>query len=244
MDTLISKFLGEISIITLFSLVVIAIKNIIDNKNLLEIEKLLMTDWKKFKIDFSNYGVYTFFILSIGSFYIAVYNPSSISNISPSITTTIIAFGIVWLIVTFAFILLFNAIIWVDRKVSLHNEFFILLDDNEKWKILKMKNESSLLVERDSNYRIVDNWNNKNITYELVYHFPLKKIYNLWPITKLRIIFRILIIGFIVAFIYSFTLNNLISFPLAFFSVFFILILLIIWVNYREYIKFISQNNE
>lgn len=44
MDTLISKFLGEISIITLFSLVVIAIKNIIDNKNLLEIEKLLMTD--------------------------------------------------------------------------------------------------------------------------------------------------------------------------------------------------------
>lgn len=45
MESIIFKFFNEISSIAFIPILVIAIKNIIDNKNLTDIEKLLMTNW-------------------------------------------------------------------------------------------------------------------------------------------------------------------------------------------------------
>lgn len=178
MENIISKFFSEISYIAVIPLIVITIKNIIDNRNLTDIEKLLMTNWKKFKIDLSNYGVYNFLLLSIGIFYTAFINSSSLDKVFPSISAGILAFAVVWLIMTFAFIFLFNSITWIDQNLTSHDEFFITLE-NEEWKIIKMKSETSMLVRKDNRYMFVDDWNNRVISSKPKSSTPLKKIYML-----------------------------------------------------------------
>ncbi|WP_107951350.1 hypothetical protein [Lysinibacillus parviboronicapiens] len=243
MENLLSKFFSEISYIAFIPLLVITFKNIIDNRNLSDIEKILMTNWKRFKIDLSNYGVYNFVLLTIGILYIAFSNPSSLDNVFPSISVGLLAFAIVWLIMTIAFIVLSNTITWIDHNLTSNNEFFITLEEVE-WKIIKMKNETSMLVRKDNRYMFINDWNHKVISSQPKDSIPLKKIYMLFPNTKIlnKIIFPIIFVLSLVGFISCFFIKNLMMFPLFFLSAFLLLTVAMIWVDHYLYSKFNQQS--
>lgn len=242
MENIISKFFSEISYIAVIPLLVVTIKNIIDNRNLSEIEKLLMTNWKKFKMDLSNYGFYNFVILTIGIIYTAFSNPHLLDKIFPSISVGLVAFAIVWLLMTFTFIVLFNSITLIERNLTSHDEFFITLGDGE-WKIIKMKNETSMLVRKDNRYMFIDDWNNKVISSQPKNSIPLKKIYMLFPNTKIlnRFIFPTILVLSLLGFISCLFIKNLILFPILFLSVFSMLTGAMIWSDYYLYSK---SNNQ
>lgn len=241
MESILSKFFSEISYIAVIPFVVITIKNIIDNRNLTDIEKLLMTNWKKFKIDLSNYGVVNFVLLLIGFIYI-FFDYSSTNKTFP-ITTSLTAFAIVWFIFTIAFIVLFNTLTWIERNLTSHHDFFITIE-NEDWKIIKMKSENSMLVRKDNRYMFVDDWNNRVIFSKPKDSVPLKKIYMLSPNTKiLNIVFFIIFVLSISGFILCFFIKNLMLFPVLFLSVFLTLTVVIVWSDHYLYSKFNNQKS-
>lgn len=243
MEIIITKIFSEISYIAIIPLLVVTIKNIIDNRNLSEIEKLLMTNWKKFKMDVSNYGFYNFVILTIGIIYTAFSNPHLLDKIFPSITVGLLVVAIVWFLLTFTFIVLFNSISLIERNLTSYDEFFIMLGD-EEWEIIKMKSETSMLVKKDNKYMFIDDWNNKVIYTQPKKSIPLKRIYMLLPNTKVmnRIIFPTVSVFSLSGFISCFFIKNLMLFPISFLSVFSMLTFAMIWSDYYLYSKSNQQS--
>lgn len=183
-----------------------------------------------------------FILLFIGFIYI-IFNDSTIIKTIP-IKTWLLALAIIWLMLTMAFIVLFNSLTWIERNLTIHDEFFITLE-NEKWKIIKMKTETLMLLRKDNRYMIIDNWNNTVIFSQPKDSTPLKKIYIFFPNTSIlnKIVFPIIFVLSLIGFISCFFINTLMLFPILFLSAFLILTVVMVWLDHYLFSKFNNQQS-
>lgn len=215
-------------VITVIPIIVYVIKLTIDNWKLTDLEKIRMSNFKKFQIALTKYvliGIISFVIL----FFVFLFkNPSNlVININVLMTLVILS-----IILVFCIIVAEKVIDFFSRILSFKYDYHIVNEDGDSlYRIIKVNSNGDLLVESNDILEFIDSKQNlkyKSFRRDMPY---LSKLYrSKWT----KGIIKGITILCIVLLISLFITNSWVRYMIYFSFIFFTLILLIIMVNYLD----------
>lgn len=218
-------------------LVVMIIKVVVDYWNTTSLERIIMTDLEKFVGHISNL-VFPSLILAVvsGSSTLLIEVETSGTNDENVYSKEQIAWGTFGVVLTFSIIL--NAILsWIGKVFSIKIEYYIELNDEKDWKIVRRSNKETLLIEnKEEKTKFIDNWVDKDFYNELNEKSYMNKFYKS---KKFKYSIEwILILSALVLFIATTVyINNLWSLVTFIIGAIFLVTFVLIVVNSRDYIK-------
>lgn len=228
-------------IATFIPLVVYTIKLTIDNWGITDLEKIILSNFKKFQI-----GITKYIFIGI-SFVVLMYIVIIVSDIHTEINDRVI-WGI--LAVCFVFFIagmfLFNVIVkFINNLLSFQYDYFIVNEANEPvFRIIKLSSNKSLLVESKGIEEFIQVEN--NIRYKKVRN-PNEKLSKIYNSDKINIFFIISGIVWICLLISVFFTKSWLQFCLYLLFILIMLIFLIVLSNFidnKRYNKGNYDNNQ
>lgn len=233
------SLIGDSYIVVVITWLFYMLKIAINYWNTTEIERKLMTDLKRLNGSFSKFVVSSLLIIIISFAYIIInqrnlpemdFNSENTFLIIISITVIFVLGGLVINFLVFC----------LDKILTIKYDYFIKLSDSDIWKVIRMTDKKTLLIQKGNNEsKLINDWIGKSLIRELNKDTWMYKLCGDYRKIK-RIIYVILFLS-VVVFILSFILESpsrLLSFLL---SILGFLASIIIYGNYRIYR--ISTNN-
>lgn len=215
-------------LITIIPVIGYVIKLTIDNWGITELEKLRMSNFKKFQIAITKY-VFTAIAFVAGIFLLLTFS-NQMEGIEGNLIYGFLAFLFIIFVVTI--FTLENIMKFIARTLSFKYEYHIVDEQGEPiYRIIKMSGNNSLLVESDGIEEFLDSQINRR--YKKI-RIKEKKLENFYGSKKSKHTIHGLAILSLIALVSVFFTTDWWQFSLYMIFIISMLVSLILWLNYAE----------
>ncbi|MDJ0333017.1 hypothetical protein [Planococcus sp. S3-L1] len=225
-------------LITIIPVIVYVVKLTIDNWGITELEKLRMSNFKKFQIAITKYIFTAIAFVAVVFLFLTYFN--QMDDIKGNLVYGLLAFLFVIFIITI--FILENLMKFIARKLSFKYEYHIVDDQGEPtYRIIKVSGNNSLLVESDGIEEFLDNQINRRYKRIRIKEKKLEEFYRGEKSKWVRM--GLPIFSFLVLVSLFFT-TELWQFSLYVIFIVSVLVSLILWLNYAEDKKYNEELSE
>ena len=235
MVEIIKGLIGNSYLLAVITWVLFVIKIAINYWNTTEIERKLMTDLKRINGSISKFVVSSLLIIIISFIYIVI-NQKKYPEIdfnSENIFLIIVAVTVIFLLGG----LVINFLVFcLDKAISIKYDYFILLSNSDRWKVIRMTDKSTLLIQKgDDETRLIKDWIDKSFVRVINKETWMYKLCG--NKKKIKNVIKALSLMSTVLFILSIFLVSPWSLLCFFITMIVFLALIIVYGNFRIYSK-------